>query len=123
MQQIIQTKWHSLSEIFTDEYHNISAIARIHSDSPWFEGHFPGNPIVPGIAQLGIVFELIQNINSQKLKIESIKRVRFRTPLRPDMPIRIEIRPDKDKSRHYAFRIIVKDVVACRGLLVTQTTK
>lgn len=117
---MIGTNWHSLTEISADETDEISAIVEIHPDSPWFSGHFPGNPILPGIAQLGMVSDLLKKTSPQQIKIDSIRRVRFKQTIQPDARIQIKIWPVKDKAHHYSFQIIVKDVAACKGMLVTQ---
>ena len=37
----------------------ITASACVPADSVWYAGHFPGNPILPGIAILALVEEAI----------------------------------------------------------------
>ena len=116
---MIDSNWHSLTEIPTDGADEISAIAEVHPDSPWFSGHFPDNPILPGIAQLGMVSDLLKKTTAHQLKIDSVKQVRFKQIILPDARIKIKIRPVKNKAHHYSFRMIVKDAVACRGVIVT----
>ncbi len=99
---MIVTNWHSLTEIYADEPDEISAIAEVHQDSPWFSGHFPDNPILPGIAQLGIVSDLLKKTAAQQLKIDSVRQVRFKQTIKPDTRILIKIRPVKNKARNYS---------------------
>ncbi len=117
---MIGANWHSLTEISADGPDEISAVAEIHPDSPWFSGHFPDNPILPGIAQLGMVSDLLQKTAAQQLKIDSVRRVRFKQIILPNARIQIKIRPVKNKPHNYSFKMIVEDTVACRGVLETQ---
>ena len=54
----------------------------IPTDHPSLQGHFPGNPIVPGVVILNEVVRLIeQKITSRA--IVGIRSVKFIKPLRP----------------------------------------
>jgi 3-hydroxymyristoyl/3-hydroxydecanoyl-(acyl carrier protein) dehydratase len=116
---MIETNWYSLTEISAGGTDEISAVAEIHPDSPWFSGHFPGNPILPGIAQLGMVSDLLKKTTAYQLKIDSVKQVRFKQIILPDARILIKIQPVKDRAHHYSFRMTVKDAIVCRGVIVT----
>jgi 3-hydroxymyristoyl/3-hydroxydecanoyl-(acyl carrier protein) dehydratase len=54
-------------------------------DFPGFDGHFPGNPIVPGVCELSAVEILAQIIaDDENLKTCAILHTKFRAPLLPD---------------------------------------
>lgn len=89
-------------------------------DSPWFSGHFPGDPILPGIAQLGMVFDAIRNTVDRELVITGVRRVRFRQIIRPDDHMEISISPDKTKQNDYIFRINVNTETACSGIMTVK---
>lgn len=115
----METHWHIISEIITHANGEIAALAVAPSASPWFSGHFPENPILPGIAQIGIVFELLKQTSDHPLALDSVKRLRFKKAIGPDTSFHIHIRPVKAKAHHYSFQIIVQDEVVCRGVLTT----
>jgi len=98
----------------------ILAHAKIGQDSPWFSGHFPGDPILPGIAQLEAVFAAIRDAVDKDLMIAGVKRVRFRQIIRPDDRMEICINPDKKQSNDYMFRINVKNGIACSGIMTVK---
>jgi 3-hydroxyacyl-[acyl-carrier-protein] dehydratase len=50
-----------------------------------FEGHFPGNPIVPGVCTIAIVKELLEEAITQKLLLASAPTVKFLGLINPSM--------------------------------------
>ncbi len=50
-----------------------------------FDGHFPGNPIVPGVCELSAVELMAQEATGNPcLRTAAILQVKFRAPLLPD---------------------------------------
>ena len=61
---------------------------RIHQwtvpgDHPFFEGHFPGNPILPSIALIEQYFEFIKTESEQELQVVQIHKAKFKEVVRP----------------------------------------
>jgi len=110
--------WYSLSNLKCNSSNIISANALVTADSPWFSGHFPGEPILPGVAELSIVFDIIKNHekkSGKNIKISSIKRVKFRLPVKPDESLDITVATDKNKANSYSFELMIKGKIACSG--------
>lgn len=112
-------KWYSLKEISRSASNEIVAEVEAGSDSPWFSGHFPGDPILPGVAQLEMVFDAIQESSDKTLKKFAVRKVRFKQIIRPNDPIRIVVRPQGGSPATFSFRVMVKGQVACSGVMVT----
>lgn len=55
------------------------------------DGHFPGNPIVPGAVLLGYAAKTLQ---VEGIGIASVLRMKFQRPLSPDTPFEIEMKRD-----------------------------
>lgn len=114
--------WHCLQNPGENGSHEFYAEAVLEGDSPWFDGHFPGVPILPGIAQLGMVSDLMKWRAGRKgaaIAISSFSRVRFRRLIRPDDIITVTItREDGDPSA-YKFRIVANGQLACSGQFMT----
>jgi 3-hydroxymyristoyl/3-hydroxydecanoyl-(acyl carrier protein) dehydratase len=84
------------------------------SNSHWFSGHFPDNPILPGIAQLKMVADLISNSCEGDLCLRSLARVKFRKIVRPGEVLNIHVTPGNKKDQ-YIFTITSGDQDVCSG--------
>jgi 3-hydroxyacyl-[acyl-carrier-protein] dehydratase len=63
----------------------------IPADEPYFAGHFPGNPVVPGVAILERVIEEISRQAGTPQVAQRIEAVKFLAPLRPGDELSIEL--------------------------------
>jgi acyl carrier protein len=104
-----------------DDSGTITATACVPGDSAWFSGHFPGHPILPGIAVLGLVEQAIQaaeTAEGRRIAITGVGRVRFRMPAGPGD--RMEIRISREPRRGgwaYAFTVTLAGEPVCSGIL------
>jgi 3-hydroxymyristoyl/3-hydroxydecanoyl-(acyl carrier protein) dehydratase len=73
---------------------------RIAATHPALPGHFPGNPIVPGVVLLDRIAAAIERARGQRLaKIASVK---FLAPLKPEEDAELRVACDGTRVR---FRI------------------
>lgn len=114
------TVWHLLNNEAQSVSGEISASLEMKPDSNWFSGHFPGEPILPGIAQLGMVFDAINQHSCQDLKITKLNRVRFKQIIRPKDCLTLFAQPVKGKYNSYSFRIMVREKLACTGIMTVE---
>lgn len=49
-----------------------------------FKGHFPGNPIMPGVCMIQIIKELTEKITQQTLMIQTLSNVKFMALINPE---------------------------------------
>lgn len=117
---------YEISDINIPEESVITAQVIVGPGSPWFDGHFPGNPIVPGIAQMSLVFDLMQRTMGPGLKLKGFKRVRFKQLIRPDTPISVLIKPAKKTPNRFEYQLTADQKIVCTGFIdirIDQTFK
>jgi 3-hydroxyacyl-[acyl-carrier-protein] dehydratase len=118
---IMDETWHSISYERDTSSDAALAEARAETGSHWFSGHFPNEPILPGIAILSMVTDVIKHHESEKGKkiwISAIRRVRFRLPVRPGdmLTISAYLSPQGD-DRSYHFKVTLHGQTACTGIV------
>jgi UDP-3-O-[3-hydroxymyristoyl] N-acetylglucosamine deacetylase/3-hydroxyacyl-[acyl-carrier-protein] dehydratase len=82
-----------------EENKRIVGIKNVTINEPFFQGHFPGDPIMPGVliieamAQVGgmLFVRNLDDSNKKAVYFASLNNVKFRRPVRPGDQLRIEI--------------------------------
>jgi 3-hydroxymyristoyl/3-hydroxydecanoyl-(acyl carrier protein) dehydratase len=83
-------------------------------DICWFEGHFPGHPILPGVAQLDWVVRLAR-LHLRDVEAEATEcQVKFRSVLTPDRPLTLTLELIAEKSR-LGFTFVSGDRICSEG--------
>jgi len=103
----------------------VTANAIVPAESSWFSGHFPGEPILPGIAQLSMIFDLINQCyynNTKQLKISSLKKVRFKFLVKPEDLLEIKLHSADKPENTFSFKITKGDETACSGFITVENT-
>lgn len=113
----------------------IVAIKNVTINEPFFQGHFPGNPIMPGVliieamAQAGALLSLLGG--SQKIEEDNviyfmgIDKAKFRNPVLPGDQLRLEVlllRPGS-KIAQYEAKAYVKDKLVAEAFLTAMLAK
>lgn len=92
---------------------------RIPPDHPCLAGHFPGNPVVPGVVLLDRVLEAIERRSGPTGPLR-LPQAKFLQPLKPGEEARVEL-PDGDPSDgslpagRWRFRVLRDDTVLATG--------
>ena len=108
----------------------VVAIKNITINEPFFQGHFPGYPIMPGVlvveamAQAGaiIMMAAIQDRDNKLVVFTGIERAKFRRPVTPGYQLRIEVDVLSMKTRvgRIEGKAFVDGKLACQATLTCQ---
>lgn len=69
----------------------------IQASHPSLEGHFPNNPVVPGVVILDEVISIVKKLKPE-LTIAAIPMVKFTHPLLPEQQVMLEIKEKSDNA-------------------------
>jgi 3-hydroxyacyl-[acyl-carrier-protein] dehydratase len=103
------------------------AIKNVTMNEPFFQGHFPGYPLMPGVliveamAQAGAII-MLNEIPDREKKLAvftGIEKAKFRRPVTPGDQLRIEVDVVAMKSRlgRMEAKAFVDGKVACQATL------
>jgi len=108
----------------------IVAIKNVTINEPFFQGHFPGYPIMPGalvveaIAQTGGVLLMpeVPDRHRKLMVFTGIERAKFRRPVVPGDQLRIEVSVLNWKPRvaRMEGRAMVDGKLACEAIVMCQ---
>ncbi len=94
-------------------YQSMTGIKCVTVNEPYFAGHFPGNPVMPGvliieaIAQSGAVLmskSLNADVAGKTIFFASVDNCRFRHPVRPGDVLRMPVEVLRARGDIYKFR-------------------
>ena len=123
----MEGQWNLLGEIHSAGENEIEASCFVPVDSPWFEGHFPGEPILPGIAIVHTVEQaILKDIqkNNERVVLDELRRIRFVQPVRPGEELKITVlREDTGGEILFSFKVINKENIVSSGLIIGKKNK
>ena len=73
------------------QHESISATVSINRKHKVFEGHFPGQPVLPGVCMLQLVRELTEQGLGKKFSIKNVDNMKFLSVIDPDKNNLIDI--------------------------------
>ena len=114
--------WYDLTVQNRSDAEKLSAEVHVPTDSAWFDGHFPGNPVLPGIAQLGMVLDLIGTALEKPVCVKEVSRVRFKQMILPGDRVVVTAQPKPAKEGLFAFRVMKDDELVCSGNMTVGTS-
>jgi 3-hydroxyacyl-[acyl-carrier-protein] dehydratase len=90
----------------------ITALKNVSMGEPFFQGHFPGEPVMPGVlilegmAQAGAVLAYLstENIDGKLVLFAGMDKVRFRKMVRPGDQLIYKVEMVRRKSRMIKVR-------------------
>ncbi|TGV02229.1 3-hydroxyacyl-ACP dehydratase [Flavivirga rizhaonensis] len=90
----------------------------INKDHVIFKGHFPGNPVMPGVCMMQIIKEITENIVKKKLFTQSANNIKFMAIINPFNTPELELQLDiSETDEGYKVKNISKfeDTVALKA--------
>ncbi|MDY6945923.1 MAG: hydroxymyristoyl-ACP dehydratase [Pseudomonadota bacterium] len=76
-----------------------ATIVRIEASHPALPGHFPGQPIVPGVVLLDCVLQEAERWLRRPLRVLALANAKFTAPLLPDEPAELQMKLESQELR------------------------
>ena len=76
---------------FTQTDGSVDAVVKLNKDHEVFNGHFPGNPIMPGVCTIQIVKELTEKALDKALFLSVVSNVKFMAIINPEKNETIQV--------------------------------
>ena len=102
----------------------------VRADEPWVVGHFPGNPIMPGVlivesmAQVGgfLLLEAVGDVSNKVVYFMSLDNVKFRRPVVPGDQLRMEVEMIQFRGKTCRMRgeAYVDGVLVCEAEMMAR---
>ena len=83
MQQAILDQTLEITVVSREETESLLKVKLLNS-SPVFEGHFPGNPILPGVIMLESVRDSLEQIFQKEFHLKTALAIKFLAVLNPN---------------------------------------
>jgi len=120
-------QWNLLSTSRRINTDVLEARAEVPENSIWVKGHFPGEPIVPGIALINAVYEVIARDaqdRGESVAISSLKRIRFTGPVRPGDKLSLSITSEGgQRETSFQFKVAANENIVCSGQMAVEKTQ
>ena len=108
----------------------IKALKNVTINEPFFNGHFPNRPVMPGVLMLEALAQAAALLSFSDSKLQSDKNsviyfvgidgARFKRPVEPGDQLLLEVTADRAKAGIYKFgaRALVGEELACEAQLM-----
>ncbi len=72
---------------------NYTVVVYLNKDHEVFKGHFPNNPVTPGVCMMQIIKELCESILNKELQLKTASNVKFMALINPEInpTLRLEL--------------------------------
>ena len=123
-QQIIELLPHREPMLLIDELKNIkklssaTAVVNVKKDSFFVQGHFPGQPVMPGVliveafgqaaAALTAYGVDPKEYENKLVYLMSVEKARFRNPVLPDCELHLDIEALRSHGRVWKYKGVAK---------------
>jgi len=101
----------------------IVGIKNVTINEPFFQGHFPGNPVMPGVlmvealAQISGVLAFKSGVTGNAVYFLTIEKAKFRKPVVPGDQLRLEVNVTHQRGSVWKFtgKAYVEDKVVAES--------
>lgn len=83
----------------------VQLLLRLDADLPWFRGHFPGAPLLPGVTQLHLAIHFAREACLLDGEFQGMDQLKFQRPLRPGEQCWLMLQRQGDGQLRFEYRV------------------
>jgi 3-hydroxyacyl-[acyl-carrier-protein] dehydratase len=83
--------FYTIVELDSSDKENIKAIIDLNKDHEVYKGHFPGNPVVPGVCLTQLIKEVVEKAENKELNLVYADNIKFMAVVNPEINNRLQI--------------------------------
>lgn len=87
----LKDNFYTIDDITQTVENAFDITVRLEKEHPIYKGHFPEQPVVPGVCTLTIIKECLSEVLGREVSFAAIKEVKYLTALLPDDALPIVI--------------------------------
>ncbi len=98
----------------------LTALTNVTMNEEFFQGHFPGNPVMPGVLiveALAQGCEVLLDNDRSALKLSQIKKARFREMVKPGDQLTIKVKRKLKDEFIFKTEAYIQDKLVCSAEL------
>lgn len=76
--------FYTINSIEEKTENSYDVLIELNKNHTIFEGHFPGNPVTPGVCMIQIIKELVEEITQKKWQLKKLSNVKFMAIINPE---------------------------------------
>ena len=85
-----------VEEVIERTDNSVSLVFSIPDTCPYFDGHFPGYPILPAVAQMDLIIRFASKYLGTGIAVSQIRRMKFVKLIKPFTTILLKLEKNKD---------------------------
>ena len=83
--------FYKIIELDSSNKENVKAIIDLNKEHEVYKGHFPGNPVVPGVCLTQLIKEIMENVENMELSLVYADNIKFMAVVNPEINNRLQI--------------------------------
>ncbi len=112
---MLLNNFYKIQSVSSQSENEIIATIILNPEHEIYKGHFPNNPVVPGVVSVQIINEILSKHLVKKLMTSSAKSIKFPAMINPNVNpqlfVKINYTENEDKSCKVTAQIFFEDII------------
>lgn len=106
-----------VDKILKNSENKVTVQKMVSSNEEYFQGHFPENPLMPGVLLVQTMIEACQLLSESPIHLSKMSKVKFRKMVKPGASLLVKVERKESQSLKFSGKVMLEDKVACSAEL------